>query len=202
VWSPPYLDMKGFGGYGAMNTDGEWNDARQAQFAETNANYFDITGERAYLERAVAAARAGFTLVVMDENKSVAPRNYRGTPINFEVHGASAENYGHSGWNTRSYQSGFHWGTGSALTTAAILTARYGGLYVDPARKLALGIDGATVLAEQWSPVIELRVDTLPQAQRMTGKRAPGGSAVELRVNGRPFAQSEDGFFEVANERR
>ena len=67
--------------------------------------------------------RAAFTLVVMDENKPVAPRNYRGTPINFEVHGASAENYGHSGWNARSYQSGFHWGTGSALTTAVILTA-------------------------------------------------------------------------------
>ena len=184
VWAPPYLDFNGFGGYGVMNTDGEWNDARQAQFAETNANYFDITGERTYLERAVAASRAAFTLVVMDENKSVAPRNYLGTPINFEVHGASAENYGHSGWNARSYQSGFHWGTGSALTTAVILTARYGDLYVDPAKHLALGIDGNVAKAENWDPRIDLRVESLPEIQRITVMR-PGGVRVDLPVGKR-----------------
>jgi hypothetical protein len=196
VWNPPYLDFDGFGGYGVMNTDGEWNDARQAQFAETNANYFDLTGDRRCLERAVAAARAAFTLVVMDENKPVAPRNYRGTPINYEVHGASAENYGHSGWNARSYQSGFHWGTGSALTTAVILTGRYGDLYVDPVKQLALGIDGVAAAAAHWGPEIDLQVQALPQVERFNVKSA-SGAELRLRVNGRPVKPKGSGLHEA-----
>ena len=56
-----------------MNTDAEWNDARQAQFAETLANFYDLTGNIEYLERAVAASRASFAFMVIDENKDVAP---------------------------------------------------------------------------------------------------------------------------------
>ena len=195
VWSPPYLDLDAFGGYGVMNTDAEWNDARQAQFAVTNANYFDVTGDRAYLERAVAAARGSFTLVVMDENKSVAPRNYQGSGINYEVHGASAENYGHGGWNSRSHQSGFHWGTGSALTAAAILTERYGDLYVDSGRQWALGIDGNSVT--RWSGPADLQVLALPGVKRITLRKPETDTARPLRVNGQAVNSGADGRLEV-----
>jgi len=51
-----------------------------------------------------------------------------GTSFNGEFTGAMAENFGHSGFNERSGQSGFHWGTGSALATAAIFKAKLGNI--------------------------------------------------------------------------
>lgn len=145
VWNPNYLSFYAFGGFGVMNTDAEWNDARQAQFAETFANFYDLTGNVEYLERAVAAARASFALMVIDENADVAPMNYKGTSGNFEIHGAMAENYGHCGSDCRSGQSGFHWGTGSALCTSIILQKKYGDLFINPSLSHALGINGMVV---------------------------------------------------------
>jgi hypothetical protein len=79
------------------------------------------------LERAIAACRASFALMVLPENKEICPKNYQGTKRNGEEwSGNMAENYGHYGTDERSYQSGFHWGTGSALTTAAILQREFG----------------------------------------------------------------------------
>lgn len=126
VWNPPYLSLYAFGGFGVMNTDAEWHDARQAQFAETLANWHAVTGLDEYRERAGAAARAAFALMACEENREICPNNYRGSERNFEIHGMMAENYGHDGRDERAYQSGFHWGTGSALTTAIRLRQRYG----------------------------------------------------------------------------
>jgi hypothetical protein len=124
VWNPPSLSLYAFGGFGVMNTDGEWHDARQAQLAETLANWYDFTGLAEYRERSIAAARASLALMVCEENAAICPRNYQGTDFQFEVRGMMAENYGHDGRDVRSYQSGFHWGSGSALTTAARLLRR------------------------------------------------------------------------------
>ena len=197
VWNPPYLDLYAFGGYGVMNTDAEWNDARQAQFAETNSNFYELTGDARYLERSVAAARAAFALVVMNENRTVAPRNFEGTPINHEVHGASAENYAHSGRNERAFQSGFHWGTGSALTTAIVLLNRFGTLYLDPAKRLAIGIDGVAVNSVQWNGTgADIAVVSLDQVGEIEGRIAGGraGAAYEVRVNSRKASVSRDAF--------
>lgn len=193
VWSPPYLDLMAFGGFGVMNTDGEWNDARQAQFAETFANYYDITKEPALLERAVAAARASFALVVMEENRDIAPNNYRGN--RYETKGASAENYGHSGRNRRSGRSGFHWGTGSALTTAIALERRYGDLIVDAERCHAVGLDGVVVASVKCGgKQIELDVKALPRSGRHSGRLL--GKAVRIRLNGRTVVPGEKSNFE------
>ncbi|MFT3749126.1 MAG: hypothetical protein QM768_12445 [Agriterribacter sp.] len=127
VWNPPFISFYAFGGFGVQNTDAEWNDARQAQFTETYLQFYKVTGNIEYRERAIAACRASFALMVLPENKNVAPRNYKGTTRNGETWpGTMAENYGHSGYDERSYQSGFHWGTGSALTTAAIFVREFG----------------------------------------------------------------------------
>ena len=127
VWNPPFINLYAFGGFGAQNTDAEWSDARQAQFADTYLQYYHATGNKEYLERGMAACRASFALMVLPENKSVCPNNYAGTDVNGESWpGTMAENYGHSGYDERSFQSGFHWGTGSALTTAAIFIKEIG----------------------------------------------------------------------------
>jgi hypothetical protein len=113
VWDPPWLGLYGFGGYGVMNTDGEWNDARQAQFAETHLAFGKVTGEEEHIERAMAAARAAFTTVFLPAS---APR-YSGwwrSP-----RGMAAENHGHGGTDQLNGVSGFDWGSGSALATAA-----------------------------------------------------------------------------------
>jgi hypothetical protein len=198
VWNPYYLSFHAFGGFGVMNTDAEWNDARQAQFSETLANFYRFTGNIEYLQRAVAAAKASFTLMVMEENRQVAPRNYQGTERQFEIHGAMAENYGHEGYNIRSHQSGFHWGTGSALCTAAILQDQFGDLYLDPQLKHAIGINGVVIKNVAYDQAtLSLSVDTMSNDQGYSGKiKQPDGNSINnLIINSRKIAIRKNGSF-------
>lgn len=166
VWSPPFIDFYAFGGFGVQNTDAEWSDARQAQFAETYLNFYLATGKKEYLQRSIAACRASFALMAIPENKMISPQNYEGTSYNGEFIGAMAENFGHSGYNKRSGQSGFHWGTGSALTTAAILKQKLGDIYVDSQSQTAIGVDGVSVKAVQWTEPIKLTTTRLPGLEK------------------------------------
>lgn len=198
VWNPPYLTLYAFGGFGVMNTDAEWNDARQAQFAETFANYYEATRDPMYFERAVAAARASFTLVVMDENKEMAPRNYRGVEKNSETHGASAENYGHRGEDVRAFMSGFHWGTGSALTTAAVLKDRYSDLYLNEKLRHAFGIDGLTVKRARWNArTVALDVESTPGASPVQGKVDGAAKSFSVTTGRSSAPVTGDGTFEL-----
>jgi len=162
VWSPPFIDFYAFGGFGVQNTDAEWSDARQAQFSETYLNFYLATGKEEYLQRSIAACRASFALMAIPENKSISPQNYQGTSYNGEFTGAMAENCGHSGYNKRSGQSGFHWGTGSALTTAAILKQKLGDIYIDSRFQSVNGVDGVIVKDVQWGDTIELTTKRIP----------------------------------------
>ena len=70
MWSPPRYEQRYgylFGGLGAGNTDGEWSD-REHRAVPTLADYFVVTGEIEYIERAVAATRASFGLMHMPPN--------------------------------------------------------------------------------------------------------------------------------------
>jgi hypothetical protein len=126
VWSPRWLSCQLFGGFGVQNTDGEWSDSRQAYFAITLMRYYKLTGRREYLERAVAAARAQFSLF----EPPPSPR--------------TAENYAHSALDRLAGVTGLHWGTGSAVVSAELLTQEYGDAFVDVAGKWGVGIDGCT----------------------------------------------------------
>lgn len=140
VWSPPFITFYGFGGFGAMNTDGEWNDARQAVFADGLARHYLESGRQEYLERAVAATRASFTCTFIPENARVAPKIFDRTPT-----GHADENYAHMGIDVPAGATGFDWGTGSGLTSAALLLERFGDLWIDVMEGWALGIDALTV---------------------------------------------------------
>ncbi len=174
AWSPPFIDFCSFGGFGVQNTDAEWSDARQAQFAETYLDYYLITRKREYLQRAVAACHASFALMAIPWNQAVSPQNYRGSAFNGEFRGAMAENFGHSGYNRRSGQSGFHWGTGSALTTAAIFREKLGDIYLDENSFEATGVDGITVLSTDWGDTI-----------RLATKRLEGLGSLSIRSYGK-----------------
>ncbi len=126
VWSPRWLSCPLFGGFGVQNTDGEWSDSRQAYFGITLMKYYGLTGRREYLERAVAAVRAQFSLFE-------SPTSFR-----------TAENYAHSAIDRLAGVTGLHWGTGSAVVSVELLTQQYGDAYVDVAGAWAIGIDGCT----------------------------------------------------------
>ncbi len=201
VWDPEFLNFCAFGGFGVMNTDAEWNDARQAQFSETLANFYDLTGKKEYLERSVAAARASFALMVIEENKNVAPANYKGTTRQYEIHGAMAENYGHCGYDCRSGQSGFHWGTGSALCTAIILRNRYGDLFVDPSSGLAIGINGIVIKSAEFRKnKISLDIGSISNEEnkyfgKISSIKKSGIS--ELKINNKVIRMSDPNSFEI-----
>lgn len=172
VWSPPWLSCQLFGGFGVQNTDGEWSDSRQGYFALTLMRYYQLTGEREYFERAVAALRAMFSLF---ESPS-SPR--------------TAENYAHAARDRQGGVTGIHWGTGSSVVSIQVVRARYGGAFVNVAGSWGCGIDGCSI------PAVDVRADTIalelrddlrvPRPIRVTfgHLRRP---SYAVAVNGRPL---------------
>ncbi len=127
VWNPPGFDPKLTGGFTTQNTDAEWSDARQGYGAALLWDYYQETGELEYLERAIAAARSTF---------SVAPW----------------ENWAHTGYrNKPGAMTGFHWGTGSAMTSVEIMSPVLGDAFVNVSRKHGAGFNAVSVT--------DLRVD-------------------------------------------
>jgi hypothetical protein len=127
VWSPPWLSRELFGGFGVQNTDAEWSDSRQGYFAVTLMEYYDLTGEREYLERAVAATRAMYSLFETPQS----PR--------------TGENYAHSARDRVGGVTGIHWGTGSSAVAIGLLRERYGDALINVRAGWGVGIDGCRV---------------------------------------------------------
>ena len=68
-WRPPYLYVDVVGGFGVMNCDGEWNDARQSLFAELILQYGVELDQKEYIERGLAALQASFVMMYCPENE-------------------------------------------------------------------------------------------------------------------------------------
>ena len=121
VWNNPLFTPKLLGGFTTQNTDAEWSDARQAYAAIVLNDFYDATGDFDYLERAVAAARSGF---------AVAPW----------------ENWAHTGYRDQpGAMTGFHWGTGSAMSSVEMLSPTIGDALIDLNAKRGVGFDECTV---------------------------------------------------------
>lgn len=121
VWNNPRFLPLLLGGFTTQNTDEEWSDARQAYAATLLADYYMATGEQEYLERAIAAARSTF---------AVAPW----------------ENWAHTGYlDEPGALTGFHWGTGSAMTSVEILQPVLGDALIDIASAKGAGFDECTL---------------------------------------------------------
>lgn len=121
VWNNPEFTPKVLGGFTTQNTDAEWSDARQAYAATLLADFYFATGTPEYLERAVAAARSTF---------AVAPW----------------ENWAHTGYRDEpGALTGFHWGTGSAMTSVEILHPLLGDALIDVDAALGVGFDECTI---------------------------------------------------------
>lgn len=148
VWNPSWIPAPCHGGWGVMNADGEWNDARQSLFAPLYLEYYRATGEAEYFERGVAGLRASFAMLYCPENTQVRGAYEKQHPMfGPESYGFMMENIAHGGPGTDVIGpfTIFTWGNGAALAAAATVRDRYGEVFIDPARKSAFGIDGCEV---------------------------------------------------------
>lgn len=133
VWSQPRMEQcRGyfFGGHACQNTDGEWND-REHRAVPTLSDYYVATGKLEYLERAVAATRAGFGLMHMEpDHAHNITMNIESAGVPWPYIGMSPENVLHGGFEFNGF-SGFNWGSGGASTAAAYVRNLFGDVYVD-----------------------------------------------------------------------
>jgi hypothetical protein len=125
VWDPPFLPAPALGGFGVMNADSEWNDARQSLFAPLLLELGRETGERELTERGVAALRASFSMLYCPENAALA-RAYEARFPFFgpESHGFMMENQGHGADPIGTFTI-FTWGNGSAVAALATVRDRF-----------------------------------------------------------------------------
>lgn len=140
VWPISYRQVAyTYGGFGVQNSDGEYNDARQAQFGCTLMDFGSELGRKDLFERGIAATRAALTLInhpLHIGNDIYPDPNY--------PYGLEPENNGHGGTDQQNGRTGFDWGEGSGLASMAYALAKYGGVYVDDKHGWAVGIDGVT----------------------------------------------------------
>jgi hypothetical protein len=183
VWSPPYLTVKGFGSIGIGNGHTGWNDARAGIFAPGIANFFELTGDVEYLQRAVAAMRAPLALMYIPENEPVSSVWDKG-PL-----GYADECYAHRGRDARLGPSTFDFSVGYALMAYEELQPKYGQVYVDLAAAHGVGIDGCSVehaVCDGAEVRLTIR-DSVAASRPLTIALAqPAATALVLRVNDAP----------------
>jgi hypothetical protein len=126
VWDPPFLPAPAHGGFGVMNADCEWNDARQSLFAPLYLALGRETRDRELTERGVSALRASFSMLYCPENAALARAYERRFPFfGPESYGFMMENQGHDVAEPIGTFTIFTWGNGSALATAATVRDLY-----------------------------------------------------------------------------
>jgi hypothetical protein len=149
VWTPPWMDAYLFGGASSQNTDGEWGDLRVQRWVSTYADYYEATGSMEYLERAVAACRASFANMDIEENHVNKINNLR--PIAVPPgQGYSSETIFHEGTSPNWCHTGFDWGPGGALAASAYLELHFGSVWIDGHTRQAVPIDGVAAKIISW----------------------------------------------------
>jgi len=137
VWPVAYRKTAyTFGGFGVQNSDGEYNDARQAQFGETLCDFGVELGRQDLFERGVAAVRASMALVNHPLHQELGIYPNPNCPPGLEP-----ENCCHEGVDEQAGRTGFDWGEGSGLCSMAILLDKFGDTYVHPQEKWTVNID-------------------------------------------------------------
>jgi hypothetical protein len=97
-WQPPFMYVNTLGGFGVMNGDAEWNDARQSLFAELILNYGKLLHKKEYIQRGLSALRASFVMMYCPENARTKTQWEERWPFfGKEDYGFMMENYGHGG---------------------------------------------------------------------------------------------------------
>lgn len=117
IWNPPYMPAEVFGGFGVMNCDGEWLDARQSLFAEAVIQYGMALDEPEYIQRGLAALRASFAMMYCPENPTIRRAWEEKYPFfGPEDYGFTMENLMHDGYPQQAMGEFaiYDWGAGAA----------------------------------------------------------------------------------------
>ncbi len=131
-WQPPYIYVDSLGGFGVMNTDGEWNDARQSLFSELIIKYGIKLKCKEYIQRGLAALRASFVMMYCPLNPQTKIQWEKAWDFFNETdYGFMMENYGHGGKTSPDGlgMGGFtiyDWGNGSASEAFNRMVDHYG----------------------------------------------------------------------------
>lgn len=186
VWQPPFIYVPALGGFGVMNFDGEWNDARQSLFAELFLDYYRATGDEQLFQRGVAALKASFIMMYCPENPHVRGQYEKAHPFfGKEDFGFTMENYAHDAHP--SAEGGgigpftiYDWGNGAASEARNRIRDHYGDVYVDLQRGRAFGLDSLKVekLDGAW------RITDLADAPRTVRVAFSNGQSLDVEVNG------------------
>ncbi len=135
-WQPPYIYVNALGGFGVMNGDGEWNDARQSLFAELILDYGKLLNKEEYIERGLSAMRASFVMMYCPENARTKEQwEERWKFFGPADYGFMMENYGHGGvTGIKGEGIGeftiYDWGNGAAAEAYNRILDHYGQKFV------------------------------------------------------------------------
>lgn len=122
IWEPPFMPVPTLGGFGVMNSDNEWNDARQSLFALTYLDYYSLTGNKTYRNRGLWAMKASFYMMYCPENAEVRKLYEKVYPFFDELDfGFNMENFNHGDGNDGEIGEFtiFDWGNGAAAASLA-----------------------------------------------------------------------------------
>lgn len=131
-WQPHFIPIRALGGFGVMNADGEWNDARQSLFAELIVRYGKELKKEEYVQRGLAALRASFVMMYCPENPGTRAQWEKAWPFFGKAdYGFMMENYGHGGQtNAEGLGIGeftiYDWGNGAAAEAYNRMRDHYG----------------------------------------------------------------------------
>lgn len=186
VWQPPFIYVPALGGFGVMNFDGEWNDARQSLFAELFLDYYRATGDEQLFQRGVAALKASFIMMYCPENPHVRGQYEKAHPFfGEEDFGFTMENYAHDGHP--SPEGGgigpftiYDWGNGAACEARNRIRDHFGDVYIDVERGHAFGVDALKVEKQDggW------RIEDLANSPRTVRVVFSGGQTQDVKVDG------------------
>jgi hypothetical protein len=131
-WQPPYMYVNVLGGFGVMNADAEWNDARGSLFAEIIMQYGRLLDLPEYYERGISALKSSFVMMYCPENSRTKVLWEKTWPFfGSEDYGFTMENYGHNG-KTSPEGLGmgeftiYDWGNGSAAEAYNRILDKFG----------------------------------------------------------------------------
>ena len=199
VWDPHFVyTAYAFGGFDTDNGDAAWLNCHTAWTIGTLAFYGKELGRQDLLERAVAAARAGVT--VINHPRHISNNIYRFP--NYPL-GLGGENINHEGSEQSCGRSAPGAGEGTGVFAGLSDAVReLGGVYVDFGKKVAVGVDGVYVRSYRLDGKT-VRLDLVNQLAalpdpydkpyeielRVVGLKS---GRYQLIINGRPAIQVTD----------
>ncbi len=187
IWDAPFLGMPGFGGFGASNTDLQWNSIVQSLCAKTFLDYYRASGLTEYFQRGVAALRAQYGMMERAQPRAAAAGEEALPLLNGgnagEMPLACLPADPAQPRTECSTQPLWQLGPWTALCAAESIWRAYGDLYVDTRRAQAFGINGVVVeRAHSDLAGIAVYGRELLGAARTLTVRTDSGATVQLKV--------------------